>query len=185
VVFPREEPVPPPVQVRDVRWPDFDDLRENYLLCYDERDAGVPIGIGLFAERPSLAHEAEWFTAQFRSLVSGEAVGAVAEVGGRAVGSCFVSPRVSGAPSEGSHVGVLGILIHRDHRGRGIGSALLKHVLAKCRGRFEVVLLSVFATNPGAIRLYQRFGFVPCGRFPAAIKRGATHIDEEWMVLRL
>jgi RimJ/RimL family protein N-acetyltransferase len=171
--------------VREVRWSDFDDLREIYYELYEERDRGEAIGITLFTVRPSLADEVEWFTGEYRRVQAGDAVMSVAEDGGRVVGNCSIHRQGPSASSESGHVGVLGILVQRDHRGAGVGSALLTHALAACRGRFEVVRLSVFATNPRAQRLYSRFGFVPVGRIPRAIRRGTEYIDEEEMVLLL
>jgi RimJ/RimL family protein N-acetyltransferase len=80
-------------------------------------------------------------------------------------------------------VGQLGILVHRDHRGSGVGTALLQRALAEARSKFELVYLSVFSVNSGALRLYQRFGFSVCGHLPRAVKRGGRYFDEERMVL--
>jgi len=44
------------------------------------------------------------------------------------------------------------------HRGRGLGTTLLRHVLSAAERSSEAVSLSVSISNP-ALRLYQRFGF--------------------------
>jgi RimJ/RimL family protein N-acetyltransferase len=171
--------------IRDVRWSDFDDLREVYYRLYEERDRGEPIGITLFSERPSLADEVAWFAGAYRRALDGESVMSVAEIDGHAVGNCTVN-RASPSPlSETSHVGVLGILVDAPYRGRGVGSALLRHALDRCRGKFEVVRLTVFSMNERAQRLYRRFGFVHSGHQPRAVRRGSTYYDEEEMVLLL
>lgn len=180
-------PVPsvPPhgdLSVRDLRWNDFDDLRETYYRLYDERAEGEAIGITLFSERPSLEDEAEWFSRLFRDVVSGRTIVSVAEVDGQAVGTCTIGPAGPSSLSEVAHVGVLGILVRRGHRGQGAGTALLTHALGRCPGRFELVRLSVFADNVRAQRLYARFGFAPVGRLPAAIRRGGHYFDEVVMV---
>ena len=171
--------------VRELRWGDFDDLRETYYRCYDERDAGHPIGITLFTERPSLADEVAWFAGLFRQFAGGESVVVVAEHAGHVIGNCTIGPRGAGRTSESGHVGELGILIHPDHRGQGVGAALLERAIAASRGRFDLIRLSVFATNLRARRLYERFGFLGCGRIPAAIRRGTEYVDEEIMILDL
>jgi ribosomal protein S18 acetylase RimI-like enzyme len=171
--------------VRTVRWSDFDDLREMYYALYDERDRGEFVGITLFGERPSLADEVAWFSGAYRSALEGDRVFSVAEEGGRVVGNCVVQRHAPNVRSEGGHVGVLGILVHRDHRGKGVGTALLTHALAACRGRFEVVRLSVFVKNARAKQLYERFGFVTVGRVPRAVRRGSEYFDEEEMALVL
>jgi len=87
--------------------------------------------------------------------------------------------------AEDGHVGVLGILVERDHRGRGVGRALLEEAIARSRGRFELLRLSVNADNPRARRLYERFGFRKVGSIPRSHRRYGTYVDEELMVLRL
>lgn len=171
--------------VRELRWGDFDDLREAYYRLYEERDSGAPIGITLYADRPSVIDEAEWFAGLYRESLSGRTVVSVAEVAGHAVGSCTIGPvgRVPG--SETAHVGELGILVRDGHRGRGVGTALLAHALDRARERFDLVRLWVFEVNVGAVRLYQRFGFERVGRMPGAVRRGGRYFDELLFVLDL
>jgi len=45
------------------------------------------------------------------------------------------------------------------YRGRGLGRALMEHVIDGIRARGEQPFLHVAATNAGAIRLYERMGF--------------------------
>jgi len=171
--------------VRSVRWSDFDHTREIYYGLYDERDRGEPIGITLFENRPSLADEVDWFARQYHRVLAGDAVMSVAEVDGRVVGNCVIGRSGPNASSEMGHVGVLGILVDPAFRGKGVGSALLRHALDACRGKFEVVRLSVFSVNEKAQKLYRRFGFEVCGHVPRAVRRGTTYFDEEEMVLLL
>ena len=174
-----------PIVVRSVRWTDFDDLRETYYHLYEERDRGDRVGITLFRERPSLADEVAWFSGLYARSLRGYDVWSVAERDGHVVGNCHIARLGPSPASEQAHVGVLGILVQEAHRGTGVGTALLEHALGAARGRFEVVRLSVFTFNPGAKRLYARFGFVDCGHSPRAIKRGDEYFDEDEMVLLL
>jgi len=173
----------PGLVIRPVRWGDFDDLRESYFHLYDERAAGEPIGITLFADRPTLADEVAWFEGHFRRALAGEEIFLVAELDGHAVGSCTIGGLGPGLGSEVSHVGELGILVHYDHRGKGVGTALLERSLHEARSKYEVLFLSVFSINEGAQRLYRRFGFSVCGHLPRHVKRGDRYFDEERMVL--
>jgi L-phenylalanine/L-methionine N-acetyltransferase len=174
-----------PVLVRELRWNDLHDLSDGYFRLYDEREEGVPIGITLFASRPDHEGQVNWFTGLYRRVLAGEAVCRIAEVDGRAVGSCTVT-RVGSTPDhELGHLGELGILVHRDYRDRGVGAALLRETIGACRGKFDLVRLSVFTNNARAIALYRRFGFRSYGREPAAIRRGGTYIDLDLMSLDL
>jgi ribosomal protein S18 acetylase RimI-like enzyme len=70
------------------------------------------------------------------------------------------------------HVFSLTIVVHPGRTGQGIGSALLTHLQAWARSTPEVrkVELLVRATNVGARRLYERFGFVEEGRFRERVR---------------
>ncbi len=76
------------------------------------------------------------------------------------------------------HVGVLGMGLLPDYRGRGIGRRLLDELLE--RSPFERVELSVFADNTAAISLYEKAGFVHEG-----VKRRAVMLDESYKDLVL
>jgi ribosomal protein S18 acetylase RimI-like enzyme len=168
--------------IRDLKWSDFDDLCKAYYLLYDERDRGESHGIHLFDERPSLSDEVGWFAHLYKRVLEGEVITVVAELRGHVVGSCTIEPAAPLRASERGHVGVLGVLVHRDHRGAGIGSALLAAALERAPSKFPIVRLSVFATNVGAIQLYERFGFRTVGTIPRAFRRGSEWIDEVLMV---
>ncbi len=107
----------------------------------------------------------------------------VAEVDGSVVGTCDVDRR--SARTELSHVAVLGIAIRKEFRGRGIGQNLMRKTIEACRGKFEVIVLSVFSNNYPAKTLYEKLGFKMYGQLPRGIKRGDQYIDEELMYLSL
>lgn len=52
----------------------------------------------------------------------------------------------------------MGVALLPEYRGRGVGTALLKHLLEEARGRYPAISLSVSPHNP-AMRLYERLGF--------------------------
>jgi putative acetyltransferase len=87
-------------------------------------------------------------------------VSLVAEVGGRVVGHILFSP-VSLA--ESSHLNVMGLApmaVVPDYQRKGIGSALVRQGLTRCRdiGCCIVVVVG----HPG---FYPRFGFIPASRY--------------------
>lgn len=60
---------------------------------------------------------------------------------------------------------VTNIAVHPELRRRGIGRAMLAHVLDDARGRgFRLVALEVRPSNVEALRLYESFGFRVIGR---------------------
>jgi RimJ/RimL family protein N-acetyltransferase len=159
------------------------DLGKTYRQLYDERDAGELVGITLFAERPSPEDGKAWYERQRTRVESGEIIYLVAEVDGHAVGSCTIARVGPTETAEDAHVGELGILVGREMRGKGVGTALLERALSEARSRFEVVYLSVYSFNVRAQRLYERFGFRVCGRLPRAMKRGNRYFDSVRMAL--
>lgn len=63
-----------------------------------------------------------------------------------------------------AHQCEFGIIVSAEHRGKGIGSALIKNLmhLAKENFNIELLHLQVYEGNP-ATRLYERFGFKTFG----------------------
>jgi ribosomal protein S18 acetylase RimI-like enzyme len=163
------------VQVRAVGWTDFDGLLALRLHRYDQiaRDPGY--GMVSNPTRPTPGEFAVWFGQLHRELLEGHAVCSVAEEDGRLLGMCSV--RAEGTAVETRHVGILGIEVHAGSRGQGVGSALLRHALDDCRGRFEEVRLSVIPANRTARRLYEKLGFEVYGTAPRAFQRNGTYHD--------
>jgi putative acetyltransferase len=87
----------------------------------------------------------------------------VAEVDGRVVGNIVVgqldNPRMSNS-------GRLGMAVHRDYWGQGVGSRLMQAMvdLADNWLNMRRIELGVHPDNAAAIRLYQKFGFEKEGR---------------------
>jgi ribosomal protein S18 acetylase RimI-like enzyme len=56
------------------------------------------------------------------------------------------------------------IQVEPRHQNRGVGTAVLRDVMAAARARGRCVRLSVGLENQGALRLYERLGFRRVGR---------------------
>lgn len=99
----------------------------------------------------------------------------VALAGGEVVGWCDISPKTR----EGfRHCGHLGIGVHDDFRGQGVGTRLLAATVEKARAQgLERIELEVFASNTDAIRLYERQGFALEGRQQKARKIDGQYDD--------
>jgi len=171
------------VLVRDLEPSDFTGVVEYYYHFYEEVEEDPSFGIVLFHNKPSLSDELQWFSGTYRDAVEGPVVVTVAEIDSHLVGLCKVSGERPG--SDVSHRAQLGVSVSRDYRGRGVGTALLEETLRKCRGKFEIIELSVLTTNHVARKLYAKFGFKNYGTRPRSIKRGDAYIDEELLRLDL
>jgi len=82
----------------------------------------------------------------------------VADDAGRVVGWCDI--RRETIPVY-AHCGHLGMGLHPDYRGRGLGERVLRAALDTARAAgFERIELSVYGRNTRAAALYRRVGFV-------------------------
>ena len=81
------------------------------------------------------------------------------------------------------HVGSLGMMVHKDYQGQGIGAALLQSVLDLADNWLMLlrVELEVFADNSRAIGLYERFGFEREGLRRMGAARNGVYVDEVYM----
>jgi ribosomal protein S18 acetylase RimI-like enzyme len=89
-------------------------------------------------------------------------MGFIATVNGRPVGAVWVRLLTGNARGYGyvdDQTPELSLAVRPSHRGRGIGSQLLAHLLGEATHRYRAVSLSVSTDNP-ARRLYERQGFV-------------------------
>ena len=95
----------------------------------------------------------------------------VALEAGRVVGWCDIVPLVR-QPGF-AHNGRLGMGVVASHRGRGLGRSLLSAALAAApEAGFRRVELEAYASNPAALALYRKAGFVEEG-----VKRGVRELD--------
>lgn len=85
-------------------------------------------------------------------------------------------------PKVGHRGNIWGVFVRPPARGHGVGRALLELLLEHARQRVRQVHLSVVTTNPAAVALYQRHGFVTYGTEPRALLVEGTPYDEHLMV---
>jgi phosphinothricin acetyltransferase len=70
------------------------------------------------------------------------------------------------------------IHVHRDHRGRGIGQALLDALVERAISMDKAVMVAgVDAGNEGSIRFHERNGFREVGRLPAIGRKFDRPVD--------
>jgi ribosomal protein S18 acetylase RimI-like enzyme len=84
------------------------------------------------------------------------------------------------------HKGELfGVYVGKEGRRRGLGEAVVRHVIAKAGAEVEQLLATVASMNLPAKALYEKVGFVTFGHEPRAHKVGDRYYDQDHMVLML
>jgi len=98
----------------------------------------------------------------------------VAELDGHVVGWAALSP-VSDRCAYGG-VAEASVYVHSDHRGRGVGSALLRRLIRDSEAAgIWTLQAGLFAENQGSLRLIGRHGFREVG-----IRRMLGKLDGTW-----
>ena len=76
----------------------------------------------------------------------------------------------------------LTVAVHPDFQGRGVGAALFEALFAeaaKLTPRIERIELMCREGNAGAVRLYERLGFVIEGRFPRRVRLKDGTVEDD------
>ncbi len=108
----------------------------------------------------------------------------VAEVDGKVVGSCGLTqnqqPRMM-------HSGRLGLMVHANYWGQGVGSALMaaQMNLADNWLNLHRIELEVLTDNPSAVHLYKKFGFEIEGTRRKNVFGGDGRFHDEYQMARL
>ena len=140
---------------------------------------------GIIIDKPfSLKEEEEWLGARLREIRRRTEVILVAEVEGRIAGSCHISRRLW----KERHRALVGIVLSKEARGKGVGRAIMTETMNLTRSRMpglELFELSFLGYNKAARTLYKRLGFVESCRIPDSVKEGDDYIDETMMFLRI
>lgn len=110
-------------------------------------------------------------------------VAEVDEEGSRKVVGC-ITLYVNQSP-RARHSASIGVMVHRDYQGKGIGRALFSKVLDLADNWLMLVRieLGVFVDNERAIKLYNSLGFEIEGRKKYAAIRNGKY-DDEYIMAR-
>ncbi|MFC7749562.1 GNAT family N-acetyltransferase [Paenibacillus thermoaerophilus] len=110
-------------------------------------------------EEQTLEQRTEWFR-----HYGGRYPLIVADIGGTVAGYACLS-KFRDKPAYDRTV-ELSVYIGEAYRGRGVGNALVKEILARAaEHRHHVVVSGITAGNEASIRMHEKFGFELCGRF--------------------
>ncbi len=70
------------------------------------------------------------------------------------------------------------VYVHKDHRGRGIGTALMQELIAAAREQqYHVLVGGIDLTNTGSIAMHERLGFTHAGTLHQAAYKFGRWLD--------
>lgn len=153
-----------------------------YKVLRDEMLATYPHA---FTSDPAPERSAESYRGRLGSDCSDGEFTLGVWAGDRLVGTitCERDPR-----TKVHHIGhLIGMMVRPETQGCGIGRALLDACIAQTRAieGLTLLTLTVTAGNDAAVRLYERAGFVRCGRLPRAILVAGVYHAKDQMALEL
>jgi N-acetylglutamate synthase-like GNAT family acetyltransferase len=136
------------MKIRELEEGDFAGLSELILAVYDETPYATTFG-----RRPSAAELDGLMQKKIQGVRDGNVVDFVAVDAGKVVADCEIVK----ATETG---GVLGIIVSKEHRGRGTGRSLLERSLEKAREiKMREVYTEIDDRNAGAAAFFARCGF--------------------------
>lgn len=93
----------------------------------------------------------------------------VEDTEGRIVGTARMGPNY---PGPGAHMATASFMVSPQSRGKGVGSAMGRHVLswAASQGYLGMQFNAVVESNNAAVRLWKRLGFTIIGTSPGAFR---------------
>ena len=120
-------------------------------------------------------HQKAEQTRKWLESQSADALNIVAVLDGEIVGQ-------AGLDRQGgrrAHAAGIGMGVHDDHRGKGIGTALLQELIEAADNWLAIrrLELTVYTDNEPAIRLYEKFGFEREGIMRAYAFRAGRYAD--------
>jgi RimJ/RimL family protein N-acetyltransferase len=161
------------VILRTPKWEDLDDLLELINSLIEE---GADITMN---EKVTREQEADWLSRQLAETEKGNRFTLLAEVEGKVVANSVFTKKTG----YSEHVGNLGIVIKDGFRDIGIGTEMLKKLIAYAQERgLKLLRLGVFSTNTRAQHVYEKLGFRECGRIPGEIYKNGKYVDHISMV---
>lgn len=88
---------------------------------------------------------------------------AIDKATGKKIGAAWLR-LIKGFGNISDNIPEIAIAIYPEYRGKGIGSALIKHLLEVTSDIYKTISLSVQVGNKAAVKFYKKFGFVECDK---------------------
>lgn len=168
-----EGKIKPDLQVL-IRYPNDDDAKAmcDYINALSQERTYITHQ----GDKIELEDEKEYLKGQLERIVNQESVQLLVFVNGKLSGisSIDLGKRVE------EHVGVFGISISKEYRGKGLGKLLMELILKEAEinlQKLRIITLEVMALNSTGIEMYKRFGFKQYANLPEGNKYKGEFVD--------
>lgn len=168
-----------------IRYPKWTDLES--ILDYINKLSQEKTYIAFCGEEISRKEETEYLASLFKRSELGEGINLFVFHDQKMVGSAYVK-RDKSAQKRKLHVGVFGISIAKEYRGRGLGEILTRTIINEVNqvmANLKLITLQVYELNEIGLNLYRKIGFALAGTIPKSVLHKDQYIDEHQMYLKL
>lgn len=158
-----------------IRYPNVSDAEKLHRYINELSEERTYVSFQ--GEEISLEDEIQYVKSSTKKIEEKKSVQLVVECRDQIIGVAGIESK----PRVNSHVGVLGISIAKDFRGKGIGRKLIESVLDEAKKNLthlKIIHLECFANNETACSLYKSVGFKEYGRLPKGIQYKNELVDE-------
>jgi len=171
------------INIRKLKQSDFAEYCKNELQYYRELKKDPTFGIGTYGNRLTKKGLKESFLKLLKASSSHKSIVLVAlNEKGNVVGMGELN---SNAWPEAPHIADIGYSVVKEYRGKGIGTRIVKELLKRAKGKYEIVTANTFSRNIASKKLLKKLGFKRWGLGPKFVKRGKLYMDTELFYLKL
>lgn len=157
-----------------VRYPEPNDVEE--MLKYINGLSKERTFIRYQGEQETLESETKYLKSRLEAIGNKKAVHLLAFSNNKLVAATDIHMM----DKTEKHVGIFGISVIKDFRGKGLGKLLMELILKEAKSKIsdiKIVTLGVYSTNDIAKSLYKKLGFIEYGMLPNGITRGGKFED--------
>lgn len=164
----------------EFRYPTPDEFQTLWNFACDL--AAEDTFIELSGPPPNEKEEKNWFAQMLKDVSNGDAIYVHAYVNDHFIGN----GRILKGKYRHSHVGHMGISLVPEYREEGIGTELMKALIALAPSLgMRILELSCYENNPRALHVYEKLGFQKIGIIPKAVAWKGGYVGEVKMYLPL
>lgn len=161
-----------------LRYPTRDDVCD--LLNFINTTSKERTYIMLQGEQLTLDNEKKYIEDYLKKIKEGRAVKLLAFHKKELIGvaDVYLKDKVE------QHIGVFGIIVIPEWRGKGVGKLLMKLTIEEAEKNIkglECITLGVFGNNAVAAHIYKHMGFIQYGVLPRGIMHKGTLVDHIYM----